>query len=283
MTPVSLTERPWQQIDAATLARAAHVPTMLGPEVQQLYYWLAREAVGGEGAIADLGSFVGGSAARLVLGMIDGGRRGRVHLFDRFTADERVKARLLYPAGIPVFEGEDALHVAKALLAPFADRLRFHRGDVVTKTWPENAGPIALMTLDICKLPGVSDIVAQRFLPHLRKGAVIVQKDFAAWDQPWTCAQTLLLTDWLEPLVRVEDSLVLRCERVPTAEGLRGATIEDLDDATLIAALRQAQRAFADQEVEAQLDVMIEAVRLNPGIRAPWLMTHPSRQGTPAR
>lgn len=283
MTPDPFAERPWQQTDAATLAPVAHVPTMLGSEEERLYYWLAREAPGGEGAIADLGSFVGGSAARLALGMIDGGRRGRVHLFDRFTADERVKARLLYPAGVPRFEGEDAFHVARRLLAPFSDRLRFHRGEVVTKSWPEGAGDIALMTLDICKLPRVSDIVAQRFLPHLRQGGIVVQQDFTAWDQPWTCAQTLLLTDWLEPLVRVEDSLVLRCVTVPTARALQAATIEDLSDETLVVALREAASAFAAQDVAAHVEAMIEAVRANPGVRAPWLMRHPRRQTAPAR
>lgn len=283
MTLAVLADRPWQQIDAATLARAAHVPTMLGREEQRLYYWLAREALAGEGAIADLGSFVGGSAARLALGMLDGGRRGRVHLFDRFTADERVKARLLYPAGVPPFAGEDAYPAARRLLAPFADRLRFHRGDIVTKTWPEGAGDIALMTLDICKLPRVSDIVAQRFLPHLRQGAIVVQQDFAAWDQPWTCAQTLLLTDWLEPLARVEDSLVLRCATVPTATALRAATIDDLDDRTLIVALREAAAVFAAQDAGAPIELMIEAVRANPGVRAPWLMRHPRKQTAPAR
>lgn len=283
MTRVSLADRPWRQVDADVLAPVAHVPTMLGIEEQRLCYWLAREALAGEGAIADLGSFVGGSAARLLLGMIDGGHRGRVHLFDRFTADERVKAWLLYPAGVQAFEGEDAFPVARALLEPFADRLRFHRGDIVTKSWPENAGDIALMMLDICKLPRVSDIVAQRFLPHLREGAIVVQQGFAAWDQPWTCAQTLLLTDWLEPLARVEDALVLRCLKVPTAEALQDATVEDLDDDTLVEALREARQVFAAHDVAAQVGLMIEAVRANPGVRAPWLMTHPLRQKAPAR
>lgn len=283
MTPDPFAGRPWRQIDAATLAPAAHVPTMLGPEEERLYYWLGREALAGEGAIADLGSFVGGSAARLALGMMDGFHRGRVHLFDRFTADERVKARLLYPAGVAPFAGEDAFAVAKALLAPFADRLRFHRGDVTTKDWPGKAGEIALMALDICRLPRVSDIVAQRFLPHLRQGAIVVQRGFTTWDQPWTCAQALLLTDWLEPLARIEDSLMLRCRRVPTAAALAAATVEDLDDETLVAALREAARVFAALDAEAPIATMIEAVRTNPGVRAPWLMQHPRRQGVQAR
>lgn len=282
MTDAIFAARPWQQIDADALARAAHVPTMLRPEEQKLYYWLAREALAGPGTIADLGSFVGGSAARLALGAIDGGHRSRVHLFDRFTADERVKARHLYPAGVPPFAGEDAYPVAQALLAPFADRLRFHRGDVAAMSWPGNAGRIALMALDICKLPRVSDIVAQRFMPHLRQGAIVVQQDFTNWDQPWTCAQTLLLTDWLEPLARVGDSMVLRCRTVPTAAALAEATVEDMDDHMLIVALHEAADVFAAFGVEPEIEIMVEAVAANPGVRVPWRMRHPRKRGARA-
>lgn len=277
MTPHTLANRPWQLLDAATLAPAAHVPTMLGPEEQRLYYWLAREAVGGAGAIADVGSFVGGSAARLVLGMTDGGHSGRVHLFDRFTADERVKRRLLYPAGVAPFAGANALPVAQALLLPFIRHLRFHPGEIETMPWPGDAGQIALLALDICKLPRVADIVAQRFLPHLRKGAIVVQRDFSAWEQPWTCVQTLLLTEWLEPVTRVGNTLVLRCRLVPDAADLRQATVADLDDATLIEGLRMAASAFAAHDAAEPIALMIDAVRANPGIRAPWRMRHPQQ------
>lgn len=276
MSDAPLSARPWRQISPAMLAPVAGVPTMLSAEEQQLYYWLARSRAGGPGPIADLGSFVGGSAARMALGLADGGLRGPVHMFDRFTVQPGVKQRILYAQGIPPFDGEDLLPLSQRLLAPWADRLRWHRGDILGKSWPANAHPIRLMTLDICKLPSVADHVTLTFLPHLREGAIVVQQDFLQWDQPWTPVQMLLLGDWLEPLVRVGSSLVFHCVRVPDREALAQATITDLDDAALIAGLDEAARAYAAFDVAEGLALAAEVVRRNPGIRKPWELKKPA-------
>lgn len=257
------------------LAPTAGVPTMLSREEERLYYWLAREGMGGSGAVADLGSFVGGSTARMAQGLVDGGLGDPVHLFDRFTASEKVKHRLFYRAGILAFEGEDILPLSRQLLAPWADRLHWHRGEIETLAWPDDAPEIRLMTLDLCKVPGPSDHVARTFLPRLRLGAYVNQQDMTQWDQPWTAVQMLLLTDWLEPVGFAGTSMVFRCTAIPTARDLRHAEIADLDDETLIGGLEEAKQRFATLAWPQTFDRLIAAVRANPGIRKPWQMKPP--------
>ena len=283
MTSPDFSKAPWRAIDAQRLATAAIVPTMLPLEEQKLYYWLARERIGGPGAIADLGSFVGGSAARLGQGLEDGGwYRDIIHLYDRFTANEHVKARLLYPGGVAPFEGNDIYGLSHDLLFRWAEQMRWHRGEIATMGWPDDAGEIRLMMMDICKTPADTDHVTRTFLPHLRRGGVVNQQDMLQWDQPWTAVAMLLLTDWLTPIGAAGSSLLFRCERVPTAADMRHVEVSDLDDNALIAGLAEARKAFAAFVPGRFFDRMIAGIRANPGVRKPWMMKNRPPQNAPS-
>ncbi len=74
----------WQSIDAKGLGEAALVPTMLNVEEQAFYVWLMRDWAQGQGAIVDLGSFAGGSAACLAEGIRLAGRQQVVHGYDKY-------------------------------------------------------------------------------------------------------------------------------------------------------------------------------------------------------
>lgn len=246
---------------------------MLSEAEQRLYYWLAREGVGGTGTVVDLGCFAGGSTARLAQGLSDGGRTAQIHLYDRFTASEGIKQRMLYPAGIARFADNDILPLAHDLLAPWAERLHWHPGDITYQHYPDDADDISLLILDLCKLPAPSDHVARSFLPRLTKGALVNQQDMLQWDQPWTPVQMLLLSDWLEPVARVATSMLFRCVRVPDAREVDAASIADLDDATLITALAEAKDRFGHLGQPEVYDIMAATVRANPGVRVPWGLT----------
>lgn len=271
----ALASGPWRMIPDRLLAPAATVPTMMTREEERLLYWLARERVGGAGVIADLGSFVGGSTARLAHGAADGGWPDQIHLFDRFTGADGVKRRLLYPGGVAPFAGEDILSLSQQLLAPWEDRLHWHPGEVRTQRWPAEAGSIALLILDLTKVPATSDFVARTFLPRLQPGAIVVQRDMMLWNQPWTTVQMLLLGDWLKPIARAQTSVVFRCSAVPQARDLAGTEIGDLDDDMLLAGIDEARTAFAAFGWKASFDLMAAAVKANPGRREPWKMRDP--------
>src|SRR5262249_5176996 len=69
-------------------------PAMLGEEDRQIYYEATRNTYAFRGSIVDLGTYVGGSTAALVLGLINntgfhGARplQARVHAYDLFQCD----------------------------------------------------------------------------------------------------------------------------------------------------------------------------------------------------
>ena len=278
-------DAPWNGVDAAVLGPAGAIPTMLRWQEQQLYYWLTRHQIGGPGAVVDLGVFVGGSTARLAQGMADAAQDGAaktrtIHAFDRFTADDQAKHRNLYPQGIAEFDGADILPLATALLSPWAGHIRLHRGEIQDAAWDPADGKIALLMLDACKRPAWTDRMGEIFYPQLIAGqSVINHQDFLHWKQPWLVAHMAVMADFFTPLAFVPGtSMLYRCTRVPTLADLAVRRVADLDDAQLIAAIRDTKRRFRGWGIGGRLDRMIDSVKLNEGERRQWEMKQPPKR-----
>lgn len=277
--PDEFRDHPWRKIRSAAFGKARAVPTMLHPQEQRLYYWLTREQIGGPGAVVDLGSFVGGSTARLAKGLEDAGSPAPLHAYDRFTVDPVTKQSHLYAKGIPEFEGTDMLPLTRRLLKPWKDRLHLHRGDIMKTSWDADNAAIALLILDASKTPELTDHIARTFYPHLVAGrSIINHQDFLAWNQFWLPAHMLLLADFFQPLSHVgETSLMYRCTRTPTAAELQERCVTGLSAARLIEALAETKSRYRGWGMGKRLSRMIEAVRLNPKERRHWRMAVPPR------
>ncbi|HGG05640.1 MAG TPA: hypothetical protein ENK28_09300, partial [Aliiroseovarius sp.] len=192
---------PWQTVDPKALDATRPVPTMLSPEEQLLYYWIASEWAKGSGAIVELGCFVGGSTARLAEGHRVAGLKSEIHAFDRFLASETAKKNHFYSAGIAAFEGEDILPLAKSLLKPWADRITLHPGMIEDQDW--TGGDIEVLVMDASKSTKASDHMAAKFFPHLIPGqSLVVQQDYLHWKQPWIAVQMERMANWFTPVAK---------------------------------------------------------------------------------
>ena len=271
----ALAARPWTRLLARTLGGARAVPTMLSGEEQKLYYWLAAFWAEGAGEIVDLGCFAGGSTARLAEGRAAAGHAGGVHAFDRFTADARAKAAVLYPAGVAPFEGADILPLAQALLAPWAPAVTFHRGEIDRMGWA--GGPIELLVMDASKTAASGDAMAATFFPHLMAGAsLVVQQDCLHWAQPWVPAQMARLAGCFRPVAHApRDTVVFLCERVPRPDEIAQARIAGSDDAAIDADLAAARARLAPLGLGARIDDSRAALAANPGKRRAFEFTRP--------
>ena len=271
----ALAARPWVRLLDRALGQARDVPTMLSVEEQKLYYWLAAFWAEGAGAIVDLGCFAGGSTARLAEGARVASHGGAVHAFDRFTADETAKARILYPQGVTAFEGTDILPLARRLLAPWEARLTLHRGEIEAADW--TGGPIELLVMDASKTAETGDAMAEIFFPHLIAGrSLIVQQDYLHWSQPWVPAQMEALAEFVRPVAHApRDTVVFLVERVPDAAALAAARIADLDDAALDAHLASAAARLEGFGLAPRLAEMRAALAANPGERRAFAFTRP--------
>ena len=140
--PEIFARAPWTHVAKTALAATHSVPTMLGPQEQQFYYWLTSVWARGDGAVVDLGCCAGGSTARLAAGAADSGLNTRIAAYDRFTAAEPLKQTLLYANGIETFAGNDLLPLAERLLSPWSDRIDLIPGEIEDNAW--DGGPIEL-------------------------------------------------------------------------------------------------------------------------------------------
>ena len=264
--------RPWTSVDRAAFPDAAAVPTMLAPEEQQFYLWASRDWARGDGAIVDLGAFVGGSTAWLAAGAAAAGHAAQVFAYDKFAADEATKTTQLYARGVPAFAGNDTRPLAERLLAPWRDRITFCQGEIERIGWA--GGDIDILAVDAFKKVGLTDRMVAAFFPALVPGrSLIVQQDFLHWSQPWLAALMLRLGDAVHPLAYVPgDSVVYLVTAEMTAERLQRAALAGISDAELFEAVAETRDRMANWPIAGRFDRMQDGIRRNPGVRVAWQM-----------
>lgn len=267
--------REWEDTLPGDLFHAEHVPTMLTPAEQRLYFWMAKTWGRADGAIVDLGSFVGGSTARLALGA-QSGAGSQVHAFDRFNASEKTKANQLYPHGIPEFEGDDILPLSQKLLTRFAPKVTFYKGEIQNTTW--NGGPIDVLTMDASKEPRTMDAMAETFFPSLMPGrSFIVQQDFLHWRQPWVPAQMEMWADHVVPLANVpDDTVVFLVTKAFEPGALQMNRVDSLDDQGIMELVKGARRRYRQFLPQERLTRSLKSLKANPGVRIAWKMKPPA-------
>ncbi|MGC9420481.1 MAG: hypothetical protein ACP5EN_16070 [Rhodovulum sp.] len=268
-------ETPWADLPLSETGPARTVPTMLSAAEQRLYFWLARDWARGAGDIVDLGCCAGGSTARLAEGRRQAGHAPHVHAYDRFTASEQLKERLLYPAGVAPFPGRDILPLARRFLAPWDGLVRLHPGEIEDDLW--TGQPIEILTVDAAKSASAADAIADLFFPSLIPGAsVVVQQDYFHWRQPWIAVHMERLTDCFMPLAVCPDATaVFLCTRAPDTATLARAACDGLGDAEMLNALDAARRRMAEFGQEAGFDRLAAALAANPGERVAWRFRKP--------
>lgn len=279
--PQPFASRPWLDDDLEIPAEALRVPTMLSDEEARLLYWLARDVATGQGAICDLGCFAGGSTARLAAGAAAAGHDVPLHAYDHFVIQEKQKPRFLAPAGIAPFEGKDLLPAAQELLAPWADRLHLHKGDIRRSSVPD--GAIEILFIDAAKTTETADVIARRFMPGLIPGhSLVIQQDYLHWRQPWVPAQMELMAECFELVAWCrQGTAVFRCTAPVTPDVVDRAATRDLSDRDLDRLVRQAIPRFPQRIQRRRLACSVLAVEDNPGLRLSYRLDN--SRFTPAR
>ncbi|MPY93806.1 MAG: hypothetical protein GEV08_12310 [Acidimicrobiia bacterium] len=213
--------------EVGELPRAVlEVRGMISYEERALLHHLAAEV--GDGAIVELGCFVGASTLALATGLAAQGAKGPVHAYDLLRFDEYGMGGYLDGLVEPV-QGTDLVPLFKKHLGAYIDLVELHVGDVNRAPWD---GPgIELLFIDIAKSWRTNRYITKTFFPWLVPGAVVVQQDLVHWEFPWVAMTMAALSDHFEPLGFVPfGSMVYRCTRPPTKDDadldLRGMPLQ---------------------------------------------------------
>lgn len=176
-----------------------------------------------------------------------------------------------------MFEGEGTLPLARQLLAPWEDRITFHRGDLRKKRW--SGDPIALLVVDAAKSVALADHIAAEFFASLIPGrSILVHQDYLHHAQPWLPAQMELLADHFLPLCFVPGASVsFLCLRRPDAAALAAARLAPLSDAALTSLIRANAARLAALCPAEKFARQCASLKARPDTRVAWKFP-PSRK-----
>ncbi|MQY16237.1 hypothetical protein SRB5_64350 [Streptomyces sp. RB5] len=166
-------------------------------------YLIGRHRVSGTGELVELGSGGGGSTYAFARGLshnLDFDRStGRLHAYDFFRVGKGTFATPKFFRGGKAPEGESSfLDDFRAALGSHMDFIEIHAGDIWETSDPSDTRPIDFLHIDIAKTENVWRAVAERFLPRLREGSIVLHQDFASPRLPWLHYSTGLLLPYIE-------------------------------------------------------------------------------------
>jgi predicted O-methyltransferase YrrM len=202
-----LKTKPWNDKGFSIPEEVSGVPGMLSGQEKRMLYYLARNEFTGEGDIADMGSFLGGSTICFAAGL--GGRsfgRPVIHSYDLFRLGESERKRY-FPENPPPDGRTRALF--DDYLSDYLQFIEVHEGDVLKFAW--NAGPIEILFIDVAKSYKVCDHILESYFPALipSKSLVIVQDYLWGSTGPWHHVVMEKLSDYCEYLVDTDINSVV--------------------------------------------------------------------------
>jgi Methyltransferase domain len=263
---------PWNADDFFIPKNVHEIYTMLTGEEGRLLRWVTECYFSGAGAICELGTFLGGSTARLAYGLSKNANTSnkKIQCFDRYECAEHHKQQLLYQHGIKPFDGVDILPISKQMLAAFADYIEFNKCDILDAYWDN--GPIEVLFIDIAKTRQTNDHVMATFFPHLIPGqSLVIQQDYFHHTNPWVVAQIEALIDCFELVACTRDnSAVFRCLRLPSKEELDRATTANMGYQQLIDYLITAMDRFPSYRHKQHLARSMLTLKSLPTANTAW-------------
>ncbi len=218
----------------------------------------------GQGALLDLGCWLGSTTIPLAAGLAEnrqpGARLRRVQAFDQFIWESWMEP---FVQGTPLAgrfaPGASFREDFEQRCTPWRDRIDVRTCDLAAFEWTE--GPIEFLLVDAMKSWPLANAIARTFFPHLIPGvSLVVHQDFSHYYTSWIHLQMARLRDCFEPVADLEGScsLVFRLTRpIPAPLLLGELTFADFSDSEIDEAF-----ALSRRQVAAAKHPAIEAARL---------------------
>lgn len=152
------------------------VPTMLIDDELRLLESLTEDYWSDAGLIVDAGCFLGGSTVAMASGLRKRGFANRrlIHSYDLFEVEDWTRG-VYFPQTVSA--GDTTRPLFDRNIAPFADLVDVHEGDITLTQW--GGEPIEILFVDVAKHWRVCDWITTNFFPHLIPGkSIVVQQDY---------------------------------------------------------------------------------------------------------
>lgn len=160
--------------------QAPIIPAMTTDAEREFYYRLAREGAG-EGAIVELGAWLGASTAYIAAGIRDSGVKAQAHVYDKFQSKPG------HVTKVNAFYAKRGLKQKNMPLGSCLEHFRQNLGDLMQFVVPHQCqiesvkwtgGPISVLVTDAPKrVPAISAVLTN-FRDALLPGTVMAWQDF---------------------------------------------------------------------------------------------------------
>ena len=146
----------------------------------------AARYVGREGAIVDLGCWLGSTSIALAQGILSRGsqadnRKEKVLGFDIFVWEDWMPAHIPYCL---YHSGDSFLPEARRVVRDCGGgRVELIRADLALYEW--RAGPIKILLVDAMKSENLARQIARNFYPSLITGSLLIHQDFKHFYTTW--------------------------------------------------------------------------------------------------
>jgi hypothetical protein len=185
-------------VEERSITGVPPIPAMTTDAERECYYRLAKAAAS-EGAIVELGAWMGASTAYIAAGVRDSGAPIKAQVYDQFVSKaghiEKVKA-FYDKQGIDAVPVGPSLEAFKDNLGPLMQFVEPHQGKIEQMQWGNE--PIALLVTDAPKrVPAISAVLT-KLRDALKPGAIMAWQDFCHFPSYEIPACLYRLRDHLE-------------------------------------------------------------------------------------
>ncbi len=175
--------KPWLANDFVVPKEVLSFTGMLSYQEKRMLYYLTLEWYSGQGAIADMGCFLGGSTICFAAALRQRGfTQPVIHSYDLFKLGEFERQKY-FPDTPPNDLRTRAIFDEN--LRDYLDLINVHDGDVLDFPW--SGGPIELLFIDIAKSYKVFDYILLHYFPSLTpmKSLLVMQDYLWGTGGPW--------------------------------------------------------------------------------------------------
>lgn len=215
-------------------------------EEQELFTKSVEKVARLEGAIIDLGCWLGSTTISMAKGLRDADSSGKIYAFDLFKWDPWMDDYsddhwCDYEAG------ESFLPETRRRVGEFKQNISLVEADLTTYAW--NHGEIRLLLIDAMKNWELATSIAREFFPYLVKGALVLQQDYLAFSVPYMPILHYRLREYLHYDAHVEIGATVGfrvVKKIPLEEAIRAGDFSQLSDDEAEAAFDWSHRAIGD-------------------------------------
>jgi hypothetical protein len=185
---------------------AEKIPSMLSPWERVYLREFAKNDYLGEGAIVDLGCWLGASSVELAQGLRENprptARAGVIHAYDLFLWDASWMNEVRTVQGTPLEgkykDGDSFLDEYRQFTEPWKDSIRVYPSDLTVTSW--SGGPIEFIFVDAMKSWSLANSIVRDFYSSLVPGiSMVVHQDFGNFYVYWLHLVMYRLREYFQP------------------------------------------------------------------------------------